>query len=199
MSLLRRSQGRDDDDEDKREEGPSREPSPPPTQLERLVRRVLGEIDTDTLGDREFFVGQIQLRAREVVADVFGGDNPAAAEALTRAVVHEMTGYGPLQPLLDDPNVTAITVKGPARVTVVRGGGVAEAVDVRFEHVDHIMRIADKMVGGNRSLERMDDGWLRVRIPQWMENPVWVAEINWTPEPVDGDTFIVLRRVTAVD
>src|SRR5690606_8508710 len=44
--------------------------------------------------------------------------------ALAAAIGAELTGAGPLQPLLDDPRVTDVLVNGPAEVWVDRGGGL---------------------------------------------------------------------------
>src|SRR4051794_41633657 len=42
-----------------------------------------------------------------------------------RQIVADLTGFGPLQPLLDDPSVEEIWINGPTRVFAARGG-VAE-------------------------------------------------------------------------
>jgi len=39
-----------------------------------------------------------------------------------RLIVAELTGFGPLQPLLDDPEVEEIWINGPTRVFAARGG-----------------------------------------------------------------------------
>ena len=43
-------------------------------------------------------------------------------DLLTRAVVDEVAGFGPLQPLLDDPAVEEIWINEPGRVFVARAG-----------------------------------------------------------------------------
>ena len=42
--------------------------------------------------------------------------------ALTRAVLHDVAGYGPLQEYLDDPTVEEVWVNEPGRVFVARRG-----------------------------------------------------------------------------
>jgi pilus assembly protein CpaF len=44
------------------------------------------------------------------------------AEQLTRQVVDSVAGYGPLQPLLDDPSVEEIWINEPGRVFAARNG-----------------------------------------------------------------------------
>jgi pilus assembly protein CpaF len=40
-----------------------------------------------------------------------------------RRIVAELSGFGALQPLLDDPEIEEIWINGPTRVFVARGGG----------------------------------------------------------------------------
>ena len=57
----------------------------------------------------------------------------------------EVTGLGPLEPLLKDESVNDILVNGPNRVFVERGGRL-ELTDVRFKNERHLLRIIDKIV-----------------------------------------------------
>ena len=45
-------------------------------------------------------------------------------EKLFREVLDELTGFGPIQPLLDDPDVSEVMVNGPKNVYVERKGKV---------------------------------------------------------------------------
>jgi pilus assembly protein CpaF len=57
----------------------------------------------------------------------------------------EVTGLGPLEPLLKDDTVNDILVNGPNRVFVERAGRL-ELTDVRFKNERHLLRIIDKIV-----------------------------------------------------
>jgi pilus assembly protein CpaF len=57
----------------------------------------------------------------------------------------EVTGLGPLEPLLKDDTVNDILVNGPNRVFVERDGRL-ELTDVRFKDERHLLRIIDKIV-----------------------------------------------------
>jgi pilus assembly protein CpaF len=57
----------------------------------------------------------------------------------------EVTGLGPLEPLLKDDTVNDILVNGPNRVFVERAGRL-ELTDVRFKDERHLLRIIDKIV-----------------------------------------------------
>jgi pilus assembly protein CpaF len=57
----------------------------------------------------------------------------------------EVTGLGPLEPLLKDDTVNDILVNGPNRIFVERAGRL-ELTDVRFKDERHLLRIIDKIV-----------------------------------------------------
>ena len=53
-----------------------------------------------------------------------GGSFPLLADEslATKQIVATLTGFGPLQPFLDDPEVEEIWINGPNRVFVARNG-----------------------------------------------------------------------------
>ncbi|MDH3942796.1 MAG: CpaF family protein [Anaerolineae bacterium] len=57
----------------------------------------------------------------------------------------DILGYGPLETLLDDPDITEIMVNGHDQVYVERHGRI-ETTNVRFENDDHVIRIIDRIV-----------------------------------------------------
>jgi pilus assembly protein CpaF len=57
----------------------------------------------------------------------------------------EVTGLGPLEPLLKDDSVNDILVNGPNRIFIERAGRL-ELSDVRFKDERHLLRIIDKIV-----------------------------------------------------
>ncbi len=57
----------------------------------------------------------------------------------------DILGYGPLEPLLQDPEITEIMVNGTDKVFVERNGKI-EPTNVKFENDDHILRIIDRIV-----------------------------------------------------
>ncbi len=64
---------------------------------------------------------------------------------LIRDIMDEVTGYGPIQSLLDDPNITEIMVNGPKKVYIEKMGRL-ERTNVAFEDNLHILRIIDRIV-----------------------------------------------------
>lgn len=88
------------------------------------------------------------LREAGVVAD------RRLLAGLVRSLRGELTGLGPLDPLLGDPDVTDVLVNGPDQVWVDRGAGL-ERVGVRFPDDDAVRALAVRLAA--RAGRRLDD------------------------------------------
>ena len=66
-------------------------------------------------------------------------------EQLFREVMDELTGYGPLQPLLNDPEISEIMVNGAKKIYVERKGKIIRT-DVTFDDDFHVLRIIDRII-----------------------------------------------------
>ncbi|MBS0561873.1 MAG: CpaF family protein [Proteobacteria bacterium] len=111
-----------------------------------LRERVLKQIDPTAAADLPQHVLQRQLEQliHEIAdEDRFGLSGREQAQ-LAQELAFDMTGYGPLEPLLRDDRVSDIMVNGPDAVFVERGGRI-EHTDVRFRDNDHILSIAYKI------------------------------------------------------
>jgi pilus assembly protein CpaF len=64
---------------------------------------------------------------------------------IEQEVLYEVVGYGPMQTLLDDPEISEIMVNGPTKVFVERNGRL-ELTDRTFVDDDHVMRIIEKII-----------------------------------------------------
>ena len=64
---------------------------------------------------------------------------------LVRDILDEVTGFGPLEPLLADTSVNDILVNGPQQIFVERAGKL-QLTDVTFKDEKHLLRIIDKIV-----------------------------------------------------
>ncbi|KLI65145.1 type II secretion system protein E [Aurantiacibacter marinus] len=71
--------------------------------------------------------------------------NRTERDALISDVLDELLGLGPLEPLLQDEDVTDILVNGPKNVFVERFG-LLEKVRTEFKDDRHLMRIIQKIV-----------------------------------------------------
>jgi pilus assembly protein CpaF len=69
----------------------------------------------------------------------------AETEALTQELFDEVTGLGPLEPLLKDDTINDILVNGAKQVFIERAGKL-ELSDCQFRDEKHLLRVIDKIV-----------------------------------------------------
>ena len=60
-------------------------------------------------------------------------------------ILDELTGFGPIQPLLDDPDVSEVMVNGPKKVYIEKGGQLTRT-PITFDDDDHVLRIIDRII-----------------------------------------------------
>ncbi|SFE96545.1 CpaF family protein [Alteribacillus iranensis] len=65
--------------------------------------------------------------------------------ALIEEITNDLTGYGPINPLLLDEDVSEVMVNGPNQVYVERKGRLTRT-DVTFRDNDHVMQVLEKIV-----------------------------------------------------
>jgi pilus assembly protein CpaF len=64
---------------------------------------------------------------------------------LVEEIVHEITGFGPIEPYLNDPTVTEVMVNGPKNIYIERAGKI-HRVDITFLNDEHVKRIIDRII-----------------------------------------------------
>jgi pilus assembly protein CpaF len=101
----------------------------------------------------------------------------------------ELLGYGPIQPLLDDPDVSEVMVNGPTRVYIERKGRIVKT-NVRFQNDDHILRIIDRIVQPLGRQIGPDKPAVDARLPDGSRVNAIIP-----PVAVDGPT-ITIRKFT---
>jgi pilus assembly protein CpaF len=69
----------------------------------------------------------------------------SARDQLLRDIMDEILGFGPIQPLLDDPDVSEIMVNGPNKVYIEKKGQLSRS-PIKFEDNDHVLRIIDRII-----------------------------------------------------
>jgi len=124
---------------------------------------------------------------------------------LQLSLINEILGYGPLQPLLDDPEISEIMVNGPFQVYVERRGKV-ELTGVRFRDEQHLMRIIEKILLplGKRVDERVpmvdarlpDGSRVNVVIPPVSLNGPCVTIRKFSRDPLTMSDIISLGTLT---
>jgi len=113
----------------------------------RLHRKLIEEINLSALDKmpEEEVRGQVLgLVTQYVLAERLALNQQELADFVSE-IIDEMTGLGPLEPLLKDPSIADILINGHECVYVERGG-MLEAVPVRFKDEQHLLRIINKIV-----------------------------------------------------
>jgi len=119
-------------------------------ELKSSVHRdLLNRIDLEKLRYLEEARARTQLFAiiQELVASLSTPLSVAERERLSREVLDEVFGLGPLEPLLQDPTINDILVNSFKNVYVERAGMI-EKTTVVFKDNAHLMHIIDKIVSG---------------------------------------------------
>jgi pilus assembly protein CpaF len=81
----------------------------------------------------------------------------AEPDVVAGRALRNLAGYGPLQPLLDDPDVWEIMVNGPESIFVRRHEGMSGYHDEVFHDDDHVVRVLTKILNdAGRSHRKLD-------------------------------------------
>lgn len=64
---------------------------------------------------------------------------------LAQALVAELTGFGPLEKFLADPDITEIMINGPACIYIERAGRL-EPTDTVFRDSEHLMQLVQRII-----------------------------------------------------
>src|SRR5688572_20981477 len=144
MSLYRRLQ------EVQREpDGSSGRRDPVLDELRQKVHHLLIEEVGPTLYDRRVSQDELRRHVQEQLLAILGREK-VPLSALDRAqllqdVLDDVIGYGPIDGLLNDPDITEVMVNGPERVYVERKGKI-ELSGATFLDEGHLKRIIEKIV-----------------------------------------------------
>jgi pilus assembly protein CpaF len=66
-------------------------------------------------------------------------------EALIKQIIQDISGLGPLQPLLDDESISEIMINGPKKVFVEKDGKITLS-NTKFINDAHVMNVIDKII-----------------------------------------------------
>ncbi|MEA2993790.1 MAG: pilus assembly protein CpaF [Alphaproteobacteria bacterium] len=113
----------------------------------RLHRRLIEEINLsalEKLSEEEIRLHIQQLVTQYIVVERLALNTEELNEFVSE-ILDEMTGLGPLEPLLKDPSISDILINGHECVYVERGG-ILEPCPVRFKDEAHLLRIINKIV-----------------------------------------------------
>jgi pilus assembly protein CpaF len=113
----------------------------------RLHRRLIEEVNLSAL--EKLSEDEIRKHIQELVTQYILVErlalNTEELNEFVSEILDEMTGLGPLEPLLKDPSIADILINGHECVYVERNG-ILEPCAVRFKDEAHLLRIINKIV-----------------------------------------------------
>jgi len=111
----------------------------------KIQERLIAELEHLDPTDR----AAIQRKIKELFDAVLSEENLVISRTersrLFGRIAAEITGYGPLDQLLEDDTVTEIMVNGPKQIYIERGGKLYET-DITFEDDEHLMTVIERIV-----------------------------------------------------
>ena len=121
-----------------------------------MHQMILDRIDLERLKrlTSEQFKHELALLVQRIIEEERIVLNQQERHHLVLDIQHEMLGFGPLEPLLNDPTVSDILVNTCDKVYVERRGRL-ELTDVTFHDNAHLMKIIEKIV--SRVGRRVDE------------------------------------------
>jgi pilus assembly protein CpaF len=121
-----------------------------------MHQMILDRIDLERLKrlTSEQFKHELALLVQRIIEEERIVLNQQERHHLVLDIQHEMLGFGPLEPLLNDPTVSDILVNTHSQVYVERRGRL-ELTDVSFHDNAHLMKIIEKIV--SRVGRRVDE------------------------------------------
>ena len=104
-----------------------------------------------------------------------------------RDVIDQVLGYGPLQPLLDDPSISEVMVNGPKSVYVEQKGLLIKT-GVQFEDDQAVMRIIEKIIVPLGRRIDFDNPSVDARLPDGSRVNAIIP-----PVAIDGPTITIRK------
>jgi pilus assembly protein CpaF len=108
--------------------------------IEQVGRLMEGE--QLQLGDYSDFI-------KQRLGEAYAQTKVSLPEDLRKQIFHdildELTGYGPIQPLLDDEDISEVMVNGPKKVFIEKSGKLTKSA-VTFDDDDHVLRVIDRII-----------------------------------------------------
>jgi pilus assembly protein CpaF len=170
---------------------------------DRLIERHADELDiTDGAQIRQVIEQETNAYVRDTGLMLTRADHTT----LVKTLLDMILGLGPLQPLLEDPEVVEVMINRPEQIYVERNGRV-ELTDVRFESGAQLKHVIDRVVSsiGRRVDEsspmcdaRLKDGSrVNVIIPPLVPHGACLTIRKFAIGRLSGENLVERRSATA--
>lgn len=173
------------------EKNTARVPPPPQEVRDRdvygelraaLHKKVVAEF-TGSLQGPQNDMAELAGKIANLVAQQLDAENGSLSrvekERLTVEIINDAVGFGPITPLLEDPDITEVMVNGPDDVYVERNGSLVLS-GIRFRDEEHVFHVIEKIVAPIG--RRIDEGspMVDARLPDGSRVNVIIPPLSLT-------------------
>ena len=110
-----------------------------PTIIKSLDMSKIADLDNEALATQLLaFLESAEAEATDL--------SPLDRQRVVTHLVHDIKGLGPIEPLLQDPDISDILINGVSSTYVERHGRL-EPMEVRFRDAQHLVHIAQRIAG----------------------------------------------------
>ena len=122
-------------------------------QLESDFLKIRDAVQKSLLKNKNYDASMDSDQLRSIIEDCFNQVledeeilyNHSIRAQVLKWVIADIVGYGPIEPLLEDSEITEIMVNGYDEIFVERFG-LIEPTSVKFENDAHLLRVIDRIV-----------------------------------------------------
>jgi pilus assembly protein CpaF len=159
-------------------------------RLPRLKEFLINAVSTEMQNQSSVHT-QDRATVRRLLLDAYGRTKaelkPEFRDRVVDSALADLIGYGPLELLLPDPEISEIMVNGAKQIFVERNGELLET-DVKFDNDEHLLRIIARIVSPLGRRVDADNPTADARLPDGSRVNVIIP-----PVAVDGP-HITIRK-----
>ncbi|MEX2415609.1 MAG: CpaF family protein [Paenibacillaceae bacterium] len=167
-------------------------------RLHKMILSVMKDEDVEAI------IPKIDAMAVEIIKEDESFRGTIDRKKVVDELINDLAGFGPINPLLMDPDVSEVMVNGPNLVYVERNGKI-EMTHVQFRDDEHVMNVIDKIVSpiGRRVDEsspmvdaRLPDGSrVNIIIPPLALNGPTITIRKFSKDPYTIDDLVKFGTV----
>jgi pilus assembly protein CpaF len=148
------------------------------TAIADQVRERVRREGVDLGADHELAARYVHDEVRRYSERALGGSVPLLADEAqaARQIVATLTGFGPLQPLLDDPDIEELWINAPDAVFVARGG-VSELTGIRLTD-SHVRDLVERMLQSSGRRVDLSSPFVDASLPDGSRLHVAIPDIT---------------------
>jgi pilus assembly protein CpaF len=169
----------------------------------KLQKKIMSEAKDDQ--DVNNIIPKIDSIAQKIIETEEESFDTVDTKKVVQDLINDVTGYGPINPLLLDTEITEVMVNGPYKVYVEKHGKL-KLTDVKFRDNDQVMNVIEKIVSplGRRIDEsspmvdaRLPDGSrVNAIIPPLALNGPSITIRKFSKDPYTIDNLIEFGTIT---